>query len=56
MTGKSQALAQVAMRMGEATYERQQQADASPAPGAEAGGGGEGVDAECSEVDDSQKA
>ena len=56
MTEKSQALAQVAMKMGQAIYEKQQQADASPAQGAEAGGGEEVVDAEFSEVDDSQKA
>ena len=56
MTEKAQALAQVAMKMGQAIYEKQQQTDASPAQGSEAGGGEEVVDAEFSEVDDSQKA
>ena len=54
MTQKSQALAQVAMKMGQAIYEKQQQAEASPQGGA---AGHEGpkddvVDAEFSEVDD----
>jgi molecular chaperone DnaK len=56
MTEKSQALAQVAMKMGQAIYEKQAQADASPVQGSEAGAGEEVVDAEFSEVDDSQKA
>jgi molecular chaperone DnaK len=60
MNEKAQALAQVAMKLGQAIYEKQAQADASPtggaAAGSEAGGGEEVVDAEFSEVDDSQKA
>lgn len=60
MTEKSQALAQVAMKLGQAIYDKQQQAEASPAAdGAAAGseaGGEEVVDAEFSEVDDNQKA
>jgi molecular chaperone DnaK len=60
---KAQALAQVAMKLGQAIYEKEQAAGASP--GAEAGAGAEGgeaaggedvVDAEFSEVDDDQKA
>jgi molecular chaperone DnaK len=58
MTEKSQALAQVAMKMGQAIYEKQAQADASPtggaAQGGEAGGGEEVVDAEFSEVDETK--
>jgi molecular chaperone DnaK len=38
MTEKSQALAQVAMKMGQAIYEKQAQADASPSGGAAQGG------------------
>ena len=60
MTEKSQALAQVAMKLGQAIYEQQAQAEASP--GADAGAAEEAtaadedvVDAEFSEVDDSQK-
>jgi molecular chaperone DnaK len=55
---KAQALAQVAMKMGQAIYEKEQAAAASP--GAEAPGGGEAgqgddvVDAEFSEVDDNK--
>jgi molecular chaperone DnaK len=56
MTEKSQALAQVAMKLGQAIYEKQAQAEASPAAGSEAGGGEEVVDAEFSEVDDNAKA
>jgi molecular chaperone DnaK len=55
MNDKSQALAQVAMKLGQAIYEKQAQTDASPTDGAAAGGeaGGEDVvDAEFSEVDD----
>ena len=57
----SEALAQVAMKMGQAIYEKDQQAAASPgaeAPGAEAGAGAgdeEVVDAEFSEVDENNK-
>jgi molecular chaperone DnaK len=58
MNEKAQALATVAMKLGQAIYEKQQQAEASPQ--AEAGGQQAGaedvVDAEFSEVDDNQKA
>ena len=56
MTTKAQELAQVAMKLGQAIYEKQQQAEASP--GAEAGAAAQDddvVDAEFSEVDDSKK-
>ncbi|HET9510513.1 MAG TPA: molecular chaperone DnaK [Sphingomonas sp.] len=58
MKAKSEALAQVAMKLGQAIYEKQQQAEASPSADA---AGGEApkedvVDAEFSEVDDNQKA
>ena len=59
MTEKAQALAQVAMKLGQAIYEKQAQAEASPAPMATRrarGGDDDVVDAEFSEVDDSQKA
>ena len=58
MNEKAQALATVAMKLGQAIYEKQAQADASPQAGAAAGeaGGEEVVDAEFSEVDDNQKA
>ena len=58
MNEKSQALAQVAMKLGQAIYEKQQQSEASPA--AEAAGtegkpdGDDVVDAEFSEVDDNK--
>ena len=58
---KAEALAQVAMKMGQAIYEKDQQAAASPgaeAPGAEANAGAgdeEVVDAEFSEVDEENK-
>jgi molecular chaperone DnaK len=57
---KSEALAQVAMKMGQAIYEKEQQAAASPgaeAPSAAGGeaGGEEVVDAEFSEVDENNK-
>ncbi|MBV8237266.1 MAG: molecular chaperone DnaK, partial [Sphingomonas sp.] len=57
MNEKAQALAQVAMKLGQAIYEKQQQAEASPAGTGEAAGaaGGEDVvDAEFSEVDDNK--
>ncbi|MFZ5747574.1 MAG: molecular chaperone DnaK [Pseudomonadota bacterium] len=54
MQVKSQTLAQVAMKLGQAIYEKQQQAEASPAAGSEAGGEEEVVDAEFSEVDDNK--
>ena len=52
MTEKTNALTQVAMKMGQAIYEKEQAAAASP--GAPAGGHGDDgvVDAEFSEVDD----
>jgi molecular chaperone DnaK len=56
MTTKAQELAQVAMKLGQAIYEKQQQAEASP--GAEGGAAAQDedvVDAEFSEVDDSKK-
>ncbi|PXA97107.1 molecular chaperone DnaK [Nostoc sp. 3335mG] len=54
MQAKAQNLAQVAMKLGQAIYEKQQQAEASPSPeGASSAAGGEDVvDAEFSEVDD----
>jgi molecular chaperone DnaK len=61
MQAKAQNLAQVAMKLGQAIYEKDQQAAASPgaeAPGAEAAAGGgdeEVVDAEFSEVDENNK-
>ncbi len=55
MTDKAQALAQVAMKMGQAIYDKEQASAASPE--AEAGPTDDGVvDAEFSEVDDSAKA
>ncbi|WP_230772555.1 molecular chaperone DnaK [Sphingomonas sp. Leaf4] len=56
MTEKSQALAQVAMKLGQAIYEKQQQAESAPAADATADKADDVVDAEFSEVDDSQKA
>lgn len=58
MTEKSQALAQVAMKLGQAIYEQQQQAEASPAADTaqEKKAEDDVVDAEFSEVDDSRKA
>jgi len=62
MNQKAQALAQVAMKLGQAIYEKEQQSAASPggdaggsAQGSEAGGGEDVVDAEFSEVDDENK-
>lgn len=56
MNEKSQALAQVAMKLGQAIYEKQQQAEASPS--ADAGSAekpaDDVVDAEFSEVDDNK--
>ncbi|WP_287977692.1 molecular chaperone DnaK, partial [Sphingomonas sp.] len=54
MTEKAQSLAQVAMKLGQAIYEKQQQADASPQGGAtaEEAKAEDVVDAEFSEVDD----
>jgi molecular chaperone DnaK len=62
INAKAQNLAQVAMKLGQAIYEKEQAqsasagADAGTAPGAEAGGGEEVVDAEFSEVDDENKS
>ncbi|MEA3060268.1 MAG: molecular chaperone DnaK, partial [Sphingomonadales bacterium] len=63
MKAKAQALAQVAMKLGQAIYEKEQAAGAAAGAGeagaagegAEAGGGEEVVDAEFSEVDDENK-
>jgi molecular chaperone DnaK len=56
MTEKSQALAQVAMKMGQAIYEKEQAANASPGGEAPAGeaAADDVVDAEFSEVDDNK--
>jgi molecular chaperone DnaK len=57
MQAKSQNLAQVAMKLGQAIYEKQQAAEASPQAGGAAeseAGGEEVVDAEFSEVDDNK--
>jgi len=56
MTEKSQALAQVAMKLGQAIYEKEQQAAASPSADAgEAKPDEDVVDAEFSEVEDDKK-
>jgi molecular chaperone DnaK len=60
MNAKAQALAQVAMKLGQAIYEKEQAtaaggSDEGAAQGSEAGGGEEVVDAEFSEVDDEAK-
>ncbi len=52
MTEKSQALAQVAMKLGQAIYEKEQAASASP--GADAPKDDDVVDAEFSEVDENK--
>ena len=57
MQAKTQELAQVAMKLGQAIYEKQQASEASP--GGDAAGSAKDddvVDAEFSEVDDGQKA
>ncbi|MDB5682486.1 MAG: dnaK, partial [Sphingomonas bacterium] len=57
MTEKAQALAQVAMKLGQAIYEKEQAAQASPGAAAQGSEGGQGddvVDAEFSEVDDTK--
>ena len=57
MTEKSTALAQVALKLGQAIYEKQQQAEAAPAADAQTENKADDVvDAEFSEVDDSHKA
>jgi molecular chaperone DnaK len=56
MTEKAQALAQVAMKLGQAIYEKEQQAAASPGADAEEAKNDEDVvDAEFSEVEDDKK-
>ena len=52
MNEKSQALAQVAMKLGQAIYEKQAQAEASPQGGGEAKADDNVVDAEFSDVDE----
>jgi molecular chaperone DnaK len=57
MSEKAQALAQVAMKLGQSIYEKEQAAQASPgaAPqGSDTKGGDDVVDAEFSEVDDTK--
>jgi molecular chaperone DnaK len=55
MQAKAQNLAQVAMKLGQAIYEKQQQAEASPSDAAaDQAGPDEVVDAEFSEVDDTK--
>ena len=61
MKEKAQALAQVAMKLGQAIYEKEQQAAASPGAEAPAGEGAaagdeEVVDAEFSEVDENNRS
>jgi molecular chaperone DnaK len=51
MRDKANALAQVAMKLGQAIYEKQAQSESSPSAGSEAGGD-DVVDAEFSDVDD----
>jgi molecular chaperone DnaK len=54
ITAKSQALTEVAMKMGQAIYEKEQASAASP-EAAPAGGDDDVVDAEFSEVDENNK-
>ena len=56
MNAKAQALAQVAMKLGQAIYEKQQTGDAAPGGEAAEAPKEDVVDAEFSEVDDNQKA
>jgi molecular chaperone DnaK len=61
MSSKSQALAQVAMKLGQAIYEKEQATaaggtESGAGQGSEAGAGEEVVDAEFSEVDDEAKS
>jgi len=56
MTEKTNALTQVAMKMGQAIYEKEQAAGASPGAETAAPGSDDVVDAEFSEVDDNAKA
>ena len=55
MTAKTQALTEVAMKMGQAIYEKEQAAAASPGGDAPVEGAEEVVDAEFSEVDENNK-
>ena len=54
MNAKTQALTEVAMKMGQAIYEKEQAAAASPGAEAPASGGEDVVDAEFSEVDENK--
>ncbi len=54
MTAKTQALTEKAMKMGQAIYEKEQAAAASPEADAPAEGGEDVVDAEFSEVDENK--
>ena len=54
MNAKTEALTQVAMKMGQAIYEKEQAAAASPGSEAPAAGGEDVVDAEFSEVDETK--
>ncbi|WP_315763516.1 molecular chaperone DnaK [Sphingomonas sp. Y38-1Y] len=56
MQAKTQELAQVAMKLGQAIYEKQQASEASPGGDQANKADDDVVDAEFSEVDDSQKA
>jgi len=56
MTAKAQALTEVAMKMGQTIYEKEQAAAASPDAEASAGGEEDVVDAEFSEVDENGKS
>jgi molecular chaperone DnaK len=56
MTEKTNALTQVAMKMGQAIYEKEQAASASPGAETAAADSEDVVDAEFSEVDDSAKS
>ncbi len=54
MKDKAQALAQAAMKLGQAIYEKEQQAAASPSADSDGGADDDVVDAEFSEVDDNK--
>jgi molecular chaperone DnaK len=54
MKDKAQALAQAAMKLGQAIYEKEQQAAASPSADNDGGADEDVVDAEFSEVDDNK--
>ncbi|HEY0959665.1 MAG TPA: molecular chaperone DnaK [Novosphingobium sp.] len=54
MTAKAQALTEVAMKMGQAIYEKEQASAASPGGAAAPEGGEDVVDAEFSEVDENK--